>query len=64
VRRIIAWCLGNRPVVILFAVLFMGAGIFSIFRLSQYSLIARRGRVGAIAAIRDLDVEPPRDRAV
>jgi HAE1 family hydrophobic/amphiphilic exporter-1 len=29
-----------------------------------YSLIARRGRVGAIAAIRDLDVEPPRDRAV
>jgi hypothetical protein len=28
-----------------------------------YSLIARRGRVGAIAAIRDLDVEPPQHRA-
>jgi HAE1 family hydrophobic/amphiphilic exporter-1 len=27
-----------------------------------YSLIARRGRVGAIAAIRDLDVEPPSGR--
>jgi len=29
-----------------------------------YSLIARRGRVGAIAAIRDLDVEAPRGEAV
>ena len=29
-----------------------------------YSLIARRGRVGAVAAIRDLDVEAPRGKAV
>ena len=34
-RRIVAWCLGNRPVVILFAIVLMGAGIFSIFRLNQ-----------------------------
>ena len=34
-RRIVAWCLGNRPVVILFALLLMAAGIFSIFRLNQ-----------------------------
>src|SRR5438067_9675435 len=33
--RIVAWCLSNRPVVILFSLLFMGAGIFSIFRLNQ-----------------------------
>ena len=39
-RRIVAWCLANRPVVILFALLFMGAGIFSIFRLNQELLAA------------------------
>src|SRR5499427_4485724 len=32
---IVRWCLGNRAVVILFSLLLMGAGIFSIFRINQ-----------------------------
>jgi hydrophobic/amphiphilic exporter-1 (mainly G- bacteria), HAE1 family len=34
-RPIIRWCLGNRPVVLLFAIIVMGAGIVSVFRLNQ-----------------------------
>src|SRR5215831_15785159 len=34
-RLIVGWCLGNRPVVLLFALIFMGAGIASVFRLNQ-----------------------------
>ena len=34
-RPIIRWCLGNRPVVLLFALIFMGAGLVSVFRLNQ-----------------------------
>jgi HAE1 family hydrophobic/amphiphilic exporter-1 len=33
--RIVAWCLANRPVVILFSLLLMAGGVFSIFRLNQ-----------------------------
>ena len=32
---IVRWCLGNRAVVILFSLILMGAGIFSIFRINQ-----------------------------
>jgi len=35
VRAIIRWCLTNRPVVILVAVLMMGAGVFATFNLNQ-----------------------------
>jgi len=34
-RLIIGWCLGNRPVVLLFALIAMGAGLVSVFRLNQ-----------------------------
>src|SRR5499427_8740773 len=34
-RLIIRWCLSNRPVVLLFALIVMGAGIVSAFRLNQ-----------------------------
>ena len=34
-RLIIRWCLSNRPVVLLFALIAMGAGIVSVFRLNQ-----------------------------
>ena len=34
-RAIIRWCLTNRPVVILVAVLMMGAGVFATFNLNQ-----------------------------
>ncbi|HVS05953.1 MAG TPA: efflux RND transporter permease subunit [Candidatus Dormibacteraeota bacterium] len=66
-RRIIAWCLGNRPVVILFAVLFMGAGIFSIFRLNQEllpsvdfpSVFIVTSDPGANPAVIDRDISVP-----
>ena len=34
-RYIIQWCLSNRPVVLLFGLIFMGAGLVSVFRLNQ-----------------------------
>jgi len=34
-RLIIRWCLNNRPVVLLFALIVMGAGLVSVFRLNQ-----------------------------
>src|SRR5215471_8308015 len=34
-RLIIGWCLGNRPVVLLFTLIAMGAGLVSVFRLNQ-----------------------------
>ena len=34
-HTIVRWCLGNRAVVILFSLILMGAGIFSIFRINQ-----------------------------
>jgi len=71
-RRIIAWCLGNRPVVILFAVLFMGAGIFSIFRLNQEllpsidfpSVFIVTGDPGANPAVIDRDISIPLSNAL
>lgn len=71
-RRVIAWCLGNRPVVILFAVLFMGAGIFSIFRLNQELLpsidfptvFIVTGDPGANPAVIDRDVSLPLSNAL
>jgi HAE1 family hydrophobic/amphiphilic exporter-1 len=66
-RRIVAWCLGNRPVVILFAVVLMGAGIFSIFRLNQEllpsiefpSVFIVTSDPGANPAVIDRDVSIP-----
>jgi HAE1 family hydrophobic/amphiphilic exporter-1 len=34
-HTIVRWCLGNRAVVILFSLILMGAGTFSIFRINQ-----------------------------
>jgi len=34
-HAIVRWCLGNRAVVILFSLILMGAGVFSIFRINQ-----------------------------
>jgi hydrophobic/amphiphilic exporter-1 (mainly G- bacteria), HAE1 family len=34
-RTIVKWCLENRPVVVLFGLIFIGAGAFSMFRLNQ-----------------------------
>jgi hydrophobic/amphiphilic exporter-1 (mainly G- bacteria), HAE1 family len=72
VRRVSVWCLGNRPVVILFAVLFMGAGIFSIFRLNQELLpsidfptvFIVTGDPGANPAVIDRDVSLPLSNAL
>jgi len=72
VRRIVAWCLGNRPVVILFAIVLMGAGIFSIFRLNQEllpsidfpSVFIVTGDPGANPAVIDRDVSIPISNAL
>jgi len=71
-RRIVAWCLGNRPVVILFALLFMGAGIFSIFRLNQEllpsiefpSVFIVTSDPGANPAVIDRDINIPLSNAL
>ena len=71
-RRIVAWCLGNRPVVILFAIVLMGAGIFSIFRLNQEllpsidfpSVFIVTGDPGANPAVIDRDVSIPISNAL
>ena len=71
-RRIVAWCLGNRPVVILFAILFMGAGIFSIFRLNQEllpsidfpSVFIVTSDPGANPAVIDRDIGIPLSNAL
>ncbi len=71
-RRIIAWCLGNRPVVILFGVLFMGAGIVSIFRLNQEllppidfpSVFIVTSDPGANPAVIDRDISMPLSNAL
>ena len=71
-RRVIAWCLGNRPVVLLFAILFMGAGIFSIFRLNQEllpsidfpSVFIVTGDPGANPAVIDRDISSPLSNAL
>ena len=34
-QAIVRWCLANRAVVILFSLILMGAGTFSIFRINQ-----------------------------
>jgi HAE1 family hydrophobic/amphiphilic exporter-1 len=34
-RSIVAWCLQNRPVIVLFGLIMMAAGTFSIFQLNQ-----------------------------
>ena len=31
----VRWCLENRPVVVLFGLMFIGAGVASMFRLNQ-----------------------------
>jgi len=71
-RRVIAWCLGNRPVVVLFAILFMGAGLFSIFRLNQEllpsidfpSVFIVTGDPGANPAVIDRDISSPLSNAL
>jgi HAE1 family hydrophobic/amphiphilic exporter-1 len=71
-RRIVAWCLGNRPVVILFAIVLMGAGIFSIFRLNQEllpsidfpSVFIVTSDPGANPAVIDRDVSIPISNAL
>jgi len=71
-RRIIAWCLGNRPVVILFGILFMGAGIISIFRLNQEllppvdfpSVFIVTSDAGANPAVVDRDISIPLSNAL
>jgi len=71
-RRIIAWCLGNRPVVILFGILFMGAGIISIFRLNQEllppvdfpSVFIVTSDPGANPAVVDRDISIPLSNAL
>ena len=71
-RRIVAWCLANRPVVILFALLFMGAGIFSIFRLNQEllpsidfpSVFIVTSDPGANPAVIDRDINIPLSNAL
>ena len=71
-RRIIAWCLGNRPVVILFGILFMGAGIISIFRLNQEllppvdfpSVYIVTSDAGANPAVVDRDISIPQSNAL
>ncbi len=71
-RRIVAWCLGNRPVVILFALVFMGAGIFSIFRLNQEllpsiefpSVFIVTSDPGANPAVIDRDINIPLSNAL
>src|SRR5262249_60603447 len=34
-QAVVRWCLGNRPVVVLFSLILMGAGVLSIFRINQ-----------------------------
>ncbi|MBJ7601671.1 MAG: efflux RND transporter permease subunit [Candidatus Dormibacteraeota bacterium] len=34
-HSIVSWCLNNRPVVVLFSLVLMGAGVFSTFKLNQ-----------------------------
>ncbi|HEY7202028.1 MAG TPA: efflux RND transporter permease subunit, partial [Candidatus Dormibacteraeota bacterium] len=34
-QAIVRWCLANRAVVVLFSLILMGAGTFSIFRINQ-----------------------------
>jgi len=71
-RRSIAWCLGNRPVVILFGVLFMAAGIVSIFRLNQEllpsvdfpSVYVVTSDPGANPAVADRDISVPLSSAL
>jgi HAE1 family hydrophobic/amphiphilic exporter-1 len=71
-RRIVAWCLGNRPVVILFAAVLMAAGIFSIFRLNQEllpsidfpSVFIVTSDAGANPAVIDRDVSIPISNAL
>ncbi|HYM51414.1 MAG TPA: efflux RND transporter permease subunit [Candidatus Limnocylindrales bacterium] len=66
-RRIVAWCLGNRPVVLLFGVVLMALGVASIFRLNQEllpsidfpSVFIVTQDPGASPAIVDRDVSVP-----
>ena len=66
-RKIVAWCLGNRPVVLLFGFVLMALGVASIFRLNQEllpsiefpSVFIVTGDPGASPAIVDRDVTLP-----
>ena len=66
-RTIVGWCLGNRSVVILFGLLLIGAGVFSIFRLNQEllpdvtfpSVYIVTSDVGAGPEVVDRDVSVP-----
>ncbi len=66
-RRMIAWCIGNRAVVILFGVLFMVAGVASIFKLNQEllpsidfpSVFIVTSEPGASPAVVDRDISLP-----
>lgn len=71
-RRIVAWCLGNRAVVILFGFVLMGAGVVSIFRLNQElfpsidfpSVFIVTSDPGANPAVVDRDVSIPISNAL
>ena len=66
-RRIIGWCLRNRPVVLLFALILMAAGTASIFRLNQEllpdisfpSVLVVTPDPGASPEVVDRDVSQP-----
>ena len=71
-RRVVAWCLENRPVVLLFGLLFMAAGVFSIFRLNQEllpsidfpSVFIVTSDAGANPAVVDRDISVPLSNAL
>ena len=71
-RRIVAWCLENRPVVLLFGLILMGAGVFSIFRLNQElfpsidfpSAFIVTSDPGANPAVVDRDISIPLSNAL
>ena len=66
-RTIVGWCLANRSVVILFGLLLVGGGVFSIFRLNQELLpditfptvYIVTSDVGASPEVVDRDVSVP-----
>jgi len=71
-RRVVAWCLENRPVVLLFGLVLMAAGVVSIFRLNQEllpsidfpSVFVVTSDPGANPAVVDRDIGLPLSNAL
>ncbi len=71
-RRIVSWCLDSRPVVLLFGLVLMAAGVVSLFRLNQEllpsvdfpSVFIVTSDPGASPAIVDRDVSLPISNAL